>query len=134
MNEKHQILKIAINSLKLNESIWIFFIVKQYIYPFVFKIVYPHDDYFKSYREITMRDIDKIMFLVVFRIFLVVQKLFRISKNDFFKGPSRCDFLKEKVLLIEIGALFLVVILITGKQKIYKHHCKNNTFLVSLRI
>ena len=46
MNEKPQNLKIAINSLKLNETIWTFFIVEQYIDLSVFKIVYPHDDYF----------------------------------------------------------------------------------------
>ena len=46
MNEIPQNLKIAINSLKLNETIWKLFIVEQYIDLFVFKIVYPHDDYF----------------------------------------------------------------------------------------
>ena len=71
MNDKPQNLKIAINSLKLNEPIWKFVcisIVHRSIY--LFKIVYPHDDW--SYREITICDIDKIMFLKIFRNFLVV--------------------------------------------------------------
>ena len=46
MNEKPQNLKIAINSLKLNETILTFFVILQYFGPSVFKIVYPYDDYF----------------------------------------------------------------------------------------
>ena len=45
MNEKPQNLKIAINSLKLNETIFKFFVTQQYIDPSLFKILYLHDDY-----------------------------------------------------------------------------------------
>ena len=41
MNEKPQNLKIAINSLKLNETIGKFFVTQQYIGQSVFKILYP---------------------------------------------------------------------------------------------
>ena len=55
--------------MKLSEN---FFVTQQYIGPSAFKILYPYDDYFKSYREKTMRDIDKIPFLAIFRNFSVV--------------------------------------------------------------
>ena len=55
MKEKPQKLKIAINNLNLNETIWNLFIVEKYIDTSVFKIVYPHDDYFRNYGEITIR-------------------------------------------------------------------------------
>ena len=48
------------------------FLVPEYIDLFLLKIVYPHDDFLKSYREIIMRDIDEIMFLAYFRNFSVV--------------------------------------------------------------
>ena len=65
-----------------------------------------------------MRDIDEITFLAIFGNFLRrVQKLLRKSKNDLFKVPSRCNFLKEKVLFIEIGALLPVANLFTVKKK-----------------
>ena len=46
MNEKPQNLKVAINSLKLNETIRKFFLTQQYVGPSSFKILYPYDDYF----------------------------------------------------------------------------------------
>src|SRR5580765_3939722 len=47
-----------------------------------------------------------------------VQKLLRISKNDLFKVPSWCNFLKEMLSFVEIGALFVVENLLTVKIKI----------------
>ena len=56
MNEKFVNLKIAIYSLKLNETIWKCFVVVLYKDTFVFKISKQKNDYFRNYREITIFD------------------------------------------------------------------------------
>ena len=41
--------------MKLFEN---FFVTQQYIDPSSFQMLYPYDDYFRNYGEITTRDID----------------------------------------------------------------------------